>query len=106
MNFGDFLMKAHDGNKTKSLAVHRVLHPHPERIRDRKFQSESFLDARDLVQVRYEMLRRHMVEKESVSEVTQHFGISRQMFYMLLKMFRTKGLYGLMPRKRGRSSKR
>jgi transposase len=94
-------MKAPDGDKTKFLAAQRALHSHPERVRDMQFQSERFLDARDLVQVRYEMLRRNLIDGQSVTEVTKTFGISRQMFYMLLKMFRKKGLYGLLPRKRG-----
>jgi transposase len=101
LDIGDLVMKVPDGDKTKFLAAHRLLHPHPERVRDTQFQSERFLDVRDLVQVRYEMLRRHLVGGESVTKVTQAFGISRQMFYNLLKTFRKKGLYGLLPRKRG-----
>jgi transposase len=101
LDIGDLVMKVPDGDKTKFLAAHRMLHPHPERVRDMQFQSERFLDARDLVQVRYEMLRRHLVGGQSVTKVTQAFGVSRQMFYNLLKTFRKKGLYGLLPRKRG-----
>jgi hypothetical protein len=98
---GGLIVEAAESDKFEFLADQRALHPHPERIRDTLFRSEDFLDASDLVQVRYEMLRRHVVEGRSVTQVTQAFGISRQMFYMLLRMFRKQGLYGLLPRRRG-----
>jgi transposase len=87
--------------KARFLADHQALHPHPEQVHDTLFQQGGFFDPRDLVQVRYEMLRRHLVERRPVSEIIQDFGISRQMFYVLLRIFQQKGLSGLLPRKRG-----
>lgn len=87
--------------KPRFLAAHQALHPHPERIGDALFQQGGFFDPRDLVQVRYELLRRHLVEKQPVTEVIRDFGISRQMFYVLLRLFQKEGLAGLLPRKRG-----
>ena len=87
--------------KAQFLADHQALHPHPERIRDTLFQQSGFFDCRDLVQVRYEMLRRHLVEQRPVTEIVQDFGVSRQMFYVLLNMFQQEGLAGLLPHKRG-----
>jgi transposase len=87
--------------KARFLADHQALHPHPEQIGDTLFQQGGFFDPRDLVQVRYEMLRRHLVEKQPVTEVIRDFGISRQMFYVLLRKFQQEGLVGLLPRKRG-----
>jgi transposase len=87
--------------KVRFLADHQALHPHPERVRDTLFQQDGFFDPRDLVQVRYEMLRRHLVERRPVTEIIQDFGVSRQMFYVLLRMFQQEGLSGLLPRKRG-----
>jgi transposase len=94
-------MNATEDVKACFLAAQKALHPHPERIRDAAFQEGGFFDPRDLVQVRYEMLRRHLVEGKSVAEVTRDFGMSRQMFYVLLGMFQKEGLSGLLPRKRG-----
>jgi transposase len=94
-------MESSNGDKALFLAAQKALHLHPERIRDNLFQHGRFFDPNDLVQVRYEMLRRHLVERQSVTEVTQAFGISRQTFYMLLWMFQEGGLCGLLPRKRG-----
>ena len=71
-----------DQTKIKALRQHGALHPQPEAVRDEAFQGEEFLDARDRVQVKYEMLRRHRLEGRPVSEVAQRFGVSRQAFYV------------------------
>lgn len=94
-------MSATKDVKAHFLAAQQALHPHPEDIRDAQFQEGGFFDPRDLVQVRYEMLRRHLVDGKPVTEVTRDFGMSRQMFYVLLGMFQEQGLLGLLPRKRG-----
>ena len=90
--------------KPRFLAAHQALHPHPERIADAMFQQSGFFDPRDLVQVRYELLRHHLVDKQPVTEIIRDFGVSRQMFYVLLRMFQQEGLAGLLPRKRGPKS--
>ena len=90
-----------EGPKFRFLASRGALHPHPERVRDPLFQGSDFFDPRDLVQVRYEMLRRHLVDGQAVAGVARGFGMSRQMFYLLAGAFREEGLPGLLPRKRG-----
>jgi transposase len=87
--------------KTRFLASYGALHPHPERVRDPLFQGSDFFDPHDLVQVRYESLRRHLVDGQAVAGVARAFGMSRQMFYLLARSFREGGLIGLMPRQRG-----
>jgi transposase len=87
--------------KNRFLASYGALHPHPERVRDPLFQGSDFFDPRDLVQVRYESLRRHLVDGQAVAGVARAFGMSRQMFYLLARSFREGGLVGLLPRKRG-----
>lgn len=94
-------MSATEDVKARFLAAQHALYPHPEQIHDSQFQQGSFFDPRDLVQVRYEMLRRHLVDGKPITEVTRDFGMSRQMFYVLLAMFQQQGLLGLLPRKRG-----
>ena len=90
-------------NNTKSEALrrHGALHPHPSRVQDGIFRSEEFLDPRDQVQVKYEMLRRHRVEGQSVSQAAASFGVSRQAFYLAGKAFDKEGLPGLVPARRG-----
>src|SRR5215831_4315640 len=90
--------------KEKFLEAHGTLHPHPRSVRDESFQASEFFDPRDLVQVRYEMLRRHLTEGRRVTEVVRAFGLSRQFFYRLAAVFRREGVYGLLPRKRGPKS--
>ena len=45
-------------SKVTALRESRCLNPHPEQVRDAEFLSSEFFDARDLVQVKYEMVRR------------------------------------------------
>jgi transposase len=94
-------MNPAEDTKARSLASHGALHPHPGRVRDGLFQGSASFDPRDLVQVRYEMLRRHLVDGQPVAGVARTFGMSRQMFYLLARAFREEGLPGLLPRKRG-----
>ena len=48
--------------KTAELNRSGTLNPHPEVIVDPLFQNNPFFDPRDLLQTRYEMLRRHRIE--------------------------------------------
>jgi transposase len=90
-----------EDGKAQSLSEHHALHPHPENVRDEAFQRYEFLDSRDDVQVRYEMLRRHRLEGKPVSEVARAFGVSRQAFYVTEAVFSQHGIPGLLPRRRG-----
>jgi len=87
--------------KESALRAQRVLHRRPECVRDENFQTHEFFDPRDLVQVRYEMLRRHRVEKKTVTEVANTFGMSRQAFYKSASAFEAQGVSGLLPKRRG-----
>lgn len=87
--------------KTEVLRRQGTLHPNPETVRDEAFRRDEFFDPRDLVQVRYEMLRRHQVDGEAVTEVADAFGVSRQAYYMTEEAFEKKGIAGLLPRRRG-----
>jgi transposase len=87
--------------KAEALRQHGALHPRPEAVRDARFRENPFFDPRDLVQVKYEMLRRTRVEGDSVSGATQAVGLSRPSFYKARTDFEREGLPGLLPRKRG-----
>ena len=94
-------MKPAEDEKAEFLKTHRALNPHPEKVQDENFQQSTFFDPRDVMQVRYEMLRCHRVEGRSVAESARAFGVSRQFFYLLAEAFEAEGLLGLGPRKRG-----
>ena len=79
-----------------------ALHPHPERVLAKPFQRDRFFDPADKVQVKYEMLRAHAVEGQSVVSVAEEFGFSRETYYAVLAVFETYGVPGLADGKPGR----
>jgi transposase len=87
--------------KTAALLQDGTLNPFPERVSDPKFQAGDFFDPRDLVQVRYEMLRRVSVDDVPVTQVTGEYGVSRPTFYQAKANFDQAGVAGLAPKKRG-----
>src|SRR6266436_9076160 len=87
--------------KTLALRQQGCLNPHPEQVTDELFQAREFFDPRDLVQVKYEMLRRVQTEGLPVSRSAAAFGFSRPSFYQAQETFQQGGLPALMPQKRG-----
>ena len=87
----------------KSLEFKRTatLNPRPQSIADPLFKENPFFDPKDLLQVRYEMLRRHRVEGVSMVEVASQFGVSRPTLYQAQAAFEQAGLSGLLPKPRG-----
>lgn len=91
----------HKRSKARVLAEEGTLNPAPEKVGDPKFQEDGFFDPRDIVQVKYEMLRRVSVDKMSVTDASDEYGVSRPTFYQARADFDDAGLGGLVPRKRG-----
>jgi transposase len=89
------------GTKLRTLQQQGTLNPRPKAVRDQLFLQDEFFDARDLVQVKYEMLRRVRTEGKSVTEAATDFGFSRPSFYQTQLAFEQDGLVGLVPHKRG-----
>jgi transposase len=87
-------------SKRAQLRKAGLLHPQPESVRDPLFEQE-FFDAEDLLQVRYEMLRAHIVGGDAIRAICRRFGISRQTFYNLQAKFRSQGTAGLLPNRPG-----
>ena len=87
--------------KTEALREHGALYAHPERVRDPLFNSNDFFDPRDLIQVKYEMVRRVHADGASVARAAQTFGLSRPTFYEAQRALETDGLAGLLPKRRG-----
>lgn len=85
-----WLRRTHTWN-TRADQVHDALFlEHPE-----------FFDARDLVQVKYEMLRRVHHEGQSVTQTAAAFGFSRPAFYQAQTSWITQGLIGFVPDRPG-----
>ena len=93
-------------DKTESLKKYGALNPHPQKVVEETFSDSvlEFFDPRDLVQVKYEMLR--VVEKEgrSVKHASQAFWFSRPAFYQVQSQFKQDGVTGLVKKRPGPKS--
>jgi transposase len=88
--------------KRSALRAYHALNPHPHAVTDSAFTTgPTFFDADDLVQVKYEMLRRVQVEGLSVTAAAAHFGFSRPSFYAAQHAWQQEGLPGLLPQRPG-----
>lgn len=87
--------------KTERLRQQGALNRHPETVRASWFQAGGFFDARDLVQVKYEMLRHVRIDGVQKASAAELFGVSRPTFYQAEAAFAQEGLAGLLPKPRG-----
>jgi transposase len=88
--------------KTQALKRTGTLNRRFQQVKDARFvEGDEFFDAKDLLQVKYEMLRRVDQEEATVSQTCRDFGISRPAFYQARGNFESRGLAGLIPVKRG-----
>ncbi len=94
-------MSDNSRSKAQALQEEGTLNPSPEKVSDPKFQEGEFFDPRDGVQVKYEMLRRVLIDKVPVTQAVAEYGISRPTYYQTKANFREAGIAGLVPRKRG-----
>src|SRR5260370_20518723 len=87
--------------KEAALAQARCLNPHPEQVRDPAFLASEFFDARDVVQVKSEMVRRVKADGAPVTEAAAAFGYSRPSYYEAAAALESSGLEGLVPSRPG-----
>src|SRR5260370_26070046 len=83
--------------KEAALAAARCLNPHPEQVTDPEFLASDFFDARDAVQVKYEMVRKVSAGGAPVTEAAAAFGYSRPAYYAAAAALESSGLDGLVP---------
>ena len=95
------MAKRRADGKAQELARSRTLNPRPEAVADAAFAASEFFDARDVVQVKYEMVRRVEADGVSVSAAADAFGLSRQSYYTAAAALADGGLQGLVPGKPG-----
>src|SRR5487761_1836140 len=87
--------------KETALAETRCLNPHPEQVCDPALLASDFFDARDAVQVKYEMVRRVKADGAPVTEAAAAFGYSRPSYYQAAAAPERSGLEGLVPARPG-----
>ena len=66
--------------KVGRLREERCLNPRPEAVVDERFRDSEFFDPRDLVQVKYEMVRRARVEGDAIARAVESFGSRARRF--------------------------
>ena len=88
--------------KEAALAGARCLNPRPEQVTDPEFLASDFFDARDAVQVKYEMVRKVKAEGAPVTQAAAAFGYSRPSYYEAAAALERSGLEGLVPARAGR----
>jgi transposase len=96
-------MKIHHlpDEKSRTLKKQNLLYTKASSVTDELFQTLTFFDPRDLLQIKYEMVRRVHKDGWSVSRSAAAFGFSRISYYRIQHAFQALGVLGLMPHKRG-----
>ena len=94
-------MKKPNDLKSEELQKQGCLNRRAEQVTSELFQQSDFFDPRDLLQVKYEMLRQALVERQPIGQIAGQFGFSRPSFYQALANFKQNGLLGLIRNKPG-----
>lgn len=90
-------------SRMRALTEAGLVHANPVAVRSPLFTGGArFFLASDKVQVKYEMLRSHLVEGMSVTGAAAAHGYSRAAFYLVLASFESLGMAGLLDERRGR----
>jgi transposase len=89
-------------SRLAALSEAGLLHANPAAVRAPLFTAGGFFLAEDKVQVKYEMLRAHLVDGQPVTEAAARHGYSRAAFYLVLSSFSGSGMSGLLDEARGR----
>ena len=89
--------------RRRNLTAARLLHPNPDAVRAQLFLSDNpFFLVFDKVQVKYEMLRAHLLDRVPVTRAADEHGYSRAAFYLVAEAFEEEGIKGLLDDQRGR----
>jgi len=86
-----------------ALEAGGLIHPRPEAVTASLFVGgDPFFFALDKLQVKYEMLRAHVVDGSAVSAAAAAHGYSRAGFYLIAAAFEEGGMAGLVDERPGR----
>ena len=89
-------------SRWRALEAEGLLHPRPDAVTATLFAQGGFFLAADKVQVKYEMLRAHLLDGVPVTAAAAGHGYSRAGFYLVAAAFEQAGMGGLLDEKRGR----
>jgi transposase len=89
--------------RRQALELSGLVHPRPEAVTAAVFaEGDPFFFALDKIQVKYEMLRAHLLDGETVTAAAAAHGYSRAEFYLVAAAFEAAGMTGLLDERRGR----
>src|SRR5690242_18853337 len=87
----------------RALEQAGLLHPAPEAVLSEPFRAHpEFFAGFDKVQVKYEMLRAHVIDGQTATTAAQTHGYSRAAFYLVSAAFERSGMVGLLDERPGR----
>ena len=96
------MARRRDDPKEAALREARCLNPRPEAVADEAFTAgPEFFDARDLVQVKYEMVRRVRAGGQPVTAAAAAFGFSRPSYYEAAAALDAGGIPALVSQRPG-----
>lgn len=87
--------------KNESLKKYGCYNNNYDNVAADVFNSIPFFDKRDIVQVKYEMIRATAKNEGSITEIADAYGFSRKSYYQINEAFQAGGLYALIPKKTG-----
>jgi transposase len=97
------VMPMTNNSRRQALEAAGLTHSRPEMVTSPLFRAnDPFFLVWDKVQVKYEMLRAHVVEGDTVTEAARTHGYSRAEFYLVAAAFEDAGMTGLLDERRGR----
>jgi hypothetical protein len=87
----------------RALEQAGLLHPAAGAVLAEPFRAHpEFFASFDKVQVKYEMLRAHVIDGQTATAAAQTHGYSRAAFYLVSAAFERSGLVGLLDERPGR----
>jgi hypothetical protein len=92
-----------NNTRRQALQAAGLAHSRPDAVTAGLFHSsDPFFFALDKVQVKYEMLRAHFGDGDTVTAAAATHGYSRAEFYLVAAAFERAGMTGLLDERRGR----
>ena len=101
MNKNNSNNNSKEEEKKQILNKRGCLNSKPQQVKDELFEKYDFFDPKDLIQVKYEMIRRVKKNGWKIEQASKIFGFSRPSFYEAQRAFEKDGIAGLIPKKRG-----
>ena len=90
-------------DKEDRLKASNTFNPDYDKISDPKFSIDSIMDPRDLLQVRYELVRSVEYDNTPITHAAEEYGVSERTARRYIQSMKAGGLSALIPGKSGPS---